>query len=583
MADPDISEGSRELVDITADAVEGMGTHLAQIADIIAQSVMPPKKGERGAAKRCIDKLELYKAFCVDITRRRKEAEGKMEKDLARLREWRKEAGTEGASMIEEMEMLFNKVRAQKKMLESEYQRSANEREKVRMLLQLGDKQKRKMAALAEAYIRRIRVARAETMKRAGVCSWMQCSFDNIRFRFKSAQEAQKLKIQYLQKLRKARAQSRLDCIRRTREQRLLQSCVLAVQEELVERRQEQYLREIRHRYQDHVLILEAQVAQALGDEEKAKDLINEQVRRLEEAKERAKKAERQMKVAQREAREAKADAERARLEAEEARRLQAEAEAREQAAQADARAARNEAAEAHSRADASDAARLKAEKGLRKAEDELRKKARKINSLQRMLVELGAESDSDMPPDERPPAFFINEDGSKAPRPRTRKERMAMAYREAESARWELRLGMAAMIDKDIANAQHIERLRSELDIYKLEVIEVRNANESLAADVEAAAVVLADSATQTLEPIPDLPLAPSTAAASPYSSHRPVFQAAPLVSSPRFLKKTASQPIFMPPLGGPQSELRPPEKIALAPLRKLKRPTSDWRVNWH
>ena len=40
-------------------------------------------------------------------------------------------------------------------------------------------------------------------------------------------------------------------------------------------------------------------------------------------------------------------------------------------------------------------------------------------------LYKLGAESDSDAPPDERAPAFFVNEDGSKVPRPRTRKERM--------------------------------------------------------------------------------------------------------------------------------------------------------------
>ena len=104
----------------------------------------------------------------------------------------------------------------------------------------------------------------------------------------------------------------------------------------------------------------------------------------------------------------------------------------------------------------------------------EVRKKQKKVQSLQRMLAEIGAltapplsggtasqqtvdilpwkgaESDSDAPPDERAPAFFVNEDGTKAlaclrndgvhtghaivdepksvmqvPRPRTRKERM--------------------------------------------------------------------------------------------------------------------------------------------------------------
>uniref|UniRef100_A0A7S0FYJ3 Uncharacterized protein n=1 Tax=Pyrodinium bahamense TaxID=73915 RepID=A0A7S0FYJ3_9DINO len=560
---------------------------------------MPPKKGQRGTARKCREKLELYKAFCADVIQRRKDAEAKMEEDFVRLREWRKEAGTEGADMIQEMEALFDKVREQKKMLEVEAQRSSNEREKVRDLIILGEKKQRRHDALAERFIWKVNTSKAETMKRASVCSWLQCSFSNIRFRFKSAQEAQKLKIQYLQKLRKARAQSRLDCIKRTHEMRTLQSCMLAMQEEAVEMRQERHLEEIRRRYSDHVLILEAQIAQALGDEEKAKELINEQVRRLEAAKEKAREAERQMKLAQRDAREARADAERARMERDEARAEQAAAEARADAAEADAEAARGEAADANDRADASDAARIKAEQAQRKAEDEVRKKTKKIGSLQRMLAELGAESDSDAPPDERPPAFFVNEDGSKAPRPRTRKERMGMAYREAESARWELRLGMAAMIDKDIANAKHIDRLRYELDISQREVNEVRRANEMLAAEAEAAAAAanaFTDATTQTSlqpqhevhAPLPDLPLAPSSAAASQFSPARPVFAPAALLelpsASPRLLLKTASQPILMPPLhsGGDEGP-RMPDKLTLAPLRKLKRPPKDWHVGWH
>lgn len=591
----DISEGARELVDITAEAVEGMGAHLAQIGDIIAQSVIPPKKGARGASRRCQDKLQQYKAFCLDVARRRTEAEEKMAKDFERLREWRKEAGTEGQDMIQEMEALFDKVRLQKQMLATEQNKAASEREKVRALIVSRGRLQARHAALAEDYIRRINAGKDEQKLRAGVCSWLQCSFDNIRFRFKSEKETQRLKIEYLRKLRKARAQSRLDCIHRTQEQRALRACFLAVQEEAVERRQERHLEETRSRYEDHVLILEAQIAQALGDEEKAKALINEQVRRLEEAKERAREAERLMRLAQRETREAKADAERARMERDDALEQKAEAEAQRDAAEADARAAREERDEANARAEASEDARIKAEKAQRKAEDEVRKKTKKINSLQRMLAELGAESDSDAPPDERPPAFFVNEDGSKVPRPRTRKERMGMAYREAESARWELRLGMAAMIDKDVAYQKRIERLHCNLGTSRQEVLEVRRANESLAADVEAAAAAaLADASTQTLPSqsvevhaaLPELPLAPSSAV-SAFSPNRPVFEPAPLVdlpsASPRLLLKTASQPIFMPALHPGDEGPRLPEKPALAPLRKLKRPPNDWRVSWH
>merc|ERR1719440_325754 len=140
---------------------------------------------------------------------------------------------------------------------------------------------------------------------------------------------------------------------------------------------------------------------------------------------------------------------------------------------------------QANNRADKAEAARREAEEMRLQAEEDLRRKLKKIDSLQRMLAELGAESDSDCPPDERPPPFFVNDDGTKAPRPRTRKERMAMAYREAEVARWELRLGLAVMIDKDINNGQVMDRLKFELRLTERECDEVRWANKVLIADV--------------------------------------------------------------------------------------------------
>jgi len=608
MSNADISEGARELVDITAEAVGGMGQHLSQIGDIIANAKMPPKKGERGAARRCKDKLELYKAYCLDVARRKNEIETKMKEDFIRLREWRKEAGTEGTSMIEELEILFNKVRAQEKMLEGERQKVANEKLKVCELVLLIKRKDEKHRMLSEAFINKINWSKDEIRRRAGICSWVQYNFDNIRFRFKAEQESQKLKIDYHRKMRKARAQGRLDCIRREQQQRLLQACILSIQEEAVEARHVRHEEEMRRRYEDHVLVLNGQIAQALGDEEQAKELIAEQVRRLEDAKTKAREAERLMKLAQRDARDAQAEAEKARLEARDAREAQAAAERRADAAEADAREARVEAADANARADASDGLRVKAEQATFKAEEEVRKKAKKISSLQHMLAELGAESDSDAPPDERPPAFFVNEDGTKAPRPRTRKERMGMAYREAESSRWELRLGMAAMLDKDMTSAMHIDRLRHELQFSQREVNEVREANGQLSADLanaeqaarearEAALQVTRGReawATQRLPapevhaPLPELPLASSTAAASPFNPQRPLFEPALLLelpdASPRLLLKTASQPILMPPLYGSE---RPgsgsPEKITLAPLRKLKRPPNDWRVGWH
>eukprot|EP00439_Symbiodinium_sp_Y106_P018084 s4981_g2.t1 len=143
-------------------------------------------------------------------------------------------------------------------------------------------------------------------------------------------------------------------------------------------------------------------------------------------------------------AREARQERDRAiqqRKEAEEAKRVAEEERDAARKAQEDAEASE---AYAKQQADVFQQARIKAEMRQRKAEEQVRKKQRKVQSLQRMLAEIGAESDSDAPPDERAPAFFVNEDGTKVPRPRTRKERMGMAFREAESARYELRLGMA-------------------------------------------------------------------------------------------------------------------------------------------
>merc|ERR1719440_2490988 len=119
---------------------------------------------------------------------------------------------------------------------------------------------------------------------------------------------------------------------------------------------------------------------------------------------------------------------------------------------------------QANNRAEKAEALRREAEEARLQAEEDLRRKLKKIDSLQRMLAELGAESDSDCPPDERPPPFFVNEDGTRVARPRIRKERMAMAYREAEVSRWELRLGLAVMIDKDINTSHKMDALKFEL-----------------------------------------------------------------------------------------------------------------------
>mmetsp|Transcript_25855 Transcript_25855/g.45581 ORF Transcript_25855/g.45581 Transcript_25855/m.45581 type:complete len:239 (+) Transcript_25855:739-1455(+) len=238
------------------------------------------------------------------------------------------------------------------------------------------------------------------------------------------------------------------------------------------------------------------------------------------------------------------------------------------------------------------------------------------------MLAEIGAESDSDAPPDERAPAFFVNEDGTKVPRPRTRKERMGMAYREAESARYELRLGMAAMLDRDSSNEVRIERLKDQVASLFKEVQIVRASNESLkvenaqaferAAQAEeeahqaqaraalietgvlpekqmqtTASTEFVETQELTFAPLNSGPLASSSAGVGPWSPSRPSFApAAGETGTPRALVKTQSTPVFMPPLAAltasSAGSVSSTTQGALAPLRRLRRP-ANWRLSWH
>eukprot|EP00933_Yihiella_yeosuensis_P037748 TRINITY_DN31736_c0_g1_i1.p1 TRINITY_DN31736_c0_g1~~TRINITY_DN31736_c0_g1_i1.p1 ORF type:complete len:653 (-),score=180.38 TRINITY_DN31736_c0_g1_i1:126-2084(-) len=640
----DVSQASRELVDLSAEAIGSLGAHMAQLGVLLKKGALPPPKGDKSTAVKIRDKLNVYNVYTSEVDKRRKDLEDKMKTDFERLAAWRKQSGTEGASLIEELESLYHKIRAQAKEIETEKEKVALEQEKVRLLILEGELKDRKWASLSKAFCEVHDDRRKEISRRAIVCSWIQCSYDEIRFRWKAAAEKEKLKIEHLRRMRKARAQSRLDVINKERLKRVAQACFIALQEEAVEGRTAKHLFELRRKQSDEMCVMNAQLAQALGDEEKAKALVAEQVRRLEEARKAQAEAERQAKIAQREAREARGDAEAARRERDKA--LQQKKEAEELAQKCldeklEAEKARDEALEI---AEFAEQARLRAQAEQREAEEQVRKKQKKILSLQRMLAELGAESDSDAPPDERAPAFFVNEDGTKVPRPRTRKERMGMAYREAETARCELRIGMAAMIDKDQSNQASLDQLRVELGNSMREVREVRWANKVLAedneevaqrcqraealaqqaaararwAEEEASAVKLLDTSpsrpstgpppgstthlsTQEsfartaganlfhADPLgpPNAPLAPSTAGLGSHSPTMPSFFPAPgQGGSPRLLLKTKSQPIIMPPLHGPDG--RPPPggqspQANLAPLRKTRKPPPDWRLGWH
>merc|ERR1719183_940679 len=109
--------------------------------------------------------------------------------------------------------------------------------------------------------------------------------------------------------MRKARARDRLDVIKVEQDKRLLQACFLRFQEEEIEGRHARHLYEIRAAFEDRALLLESQLAQALGDEEAAKALVEEQQRRMEAVRAECKEANRQRKIAEREKRAALEDA----------------------------------------------------------------------------------------------------------------------------------------------------------------------------------------------------------------------------------------------------------------------------------
>merc|ERR1719401_2668086 len=194
------------------------------------------------------------------------------------------------------------------------------------MLLGTIAKRELKIHDLAMTVIEKKDLLRMDRAMRVGVCSWLQCTFDNIKFKFKADQEKERLKIEHHKRLRKACAERRLKGIERERSRRIMQQCFLAIQEETVEMRALRHLEELRRRYEDHVLILEAQLAQALGDEEAAKELVAEQVRRLEAEKKKAKEAEKAMKEAQKDARAARVERDKALKQRDEALDAKAEA-----------------------------------------------------------------------------------------------------------------------------------------------------------------------------------------------------------------------------------------------------------------
>jgi len=117
----DVSDGTRELVDISAEAVQMLGQHLHQIGDLIGGSkITEHKPGERTAAQKIREKFELFAEYQDDKKFEAAQIERRINEDWDRMREWRKYAGNEGASLLEELQSYIKKVKFLKAEMEIE-------------------------------------------------------------------------------------------------------------------------------------------------------------------------------------------------------------------------------------------------------------------------------------------------------------------------------------------------------------------------------------------------------------------------------------------------------------------------------
>eukprot|EP00971_Amphidinium_carterae_P339527 6477382-Amphidinium_carterae.1 len=276
-AEVDLNQAARDTVELNGDEVAALGEHLEEIGSLIATSELYPKKGQKSVVQKISDNLQVYKDYAQEVNKRRTELEQRLKAEFERMQEWRQFAGSEGESLLDQLNGLLDKAKDLQASLKLERTRVAGERGKVQHLLEVSDRKDRKLDALSERILRMASDRKTMESKYQLYMAMMKNSFGEVRFKFRAQQEKERLMVEHHRKMRKSRAQARLDVITRERNKRLLQRCVLSMQEEVVEGRHHRMMTELRTRHNDELLVLNGQLAQALGDEEAAKDLVNEQ------------------------------------------------------------------------------------------------------------------------------------------------------------------------------------------------------------------------------------------------------------------------------------------------------------------
>eukprot|EP00746_Dinoflagellata_sp_MGD_P000009 gnl/MRDRNA2_/MRDRNA2_100020_c0_seq1.p1 gnl/MRDRNA2_/MRDRNA2_100020_c0~~gnl/MRDRNA2_/MRDRNA2_100020_c0_seq1.p1 ORF type:complete len:694 (-),score=154.63 gnl/MRDRNA2_/MRDRNA2_100020_c0_seq1:173-2254(-) len=487
--DTAIVESSREMATLGAEGVTALGVHITKMAQIVSA----------GSSRDAIQQIQMeharYEKQLRSFKDERRRLEDKLHAEHENMVAWRHQMGGRGGpSLIDELRALQKKVAEMEELLGKEKELLAGERIFRVRLEAMQAKQQEKVKEIVKMWMS----DNAAKLIPNIIQLWKRYTDREIKIRIRENTTRETLLIERHRKMRKDSCKRVLNSLRTGHTRLVMATCFLALQEELIEKRQERLNDELKRRCKNDLDIMMMQVAQATGDEEKAKELVDAHHRRLMDAFEATKEAERQRD----EARQAEKDMDEQKALAEQqvSVTLGEKAHALEEKHQAevDAENSRQETQRALEQTAKMNEEMLKA---IEEKEDAILDREmfqRKNRKLTLSLAELGAESDDDEPEEDRAKPWFIDEQGVKRPRPRTRKERMQMSFDEALSCRHEMRLQLAAIIDKDLRQEDRIEKLTDLVRVQDRSLTELKSANDELQGELDAELSVRRNQSSQ-------------------------------------------------------------------------------------
>lgn len=468
---------SREMATLSAEGMSEMGLHLAQMSQIVSGS----------STDEIIQKMQMEHARHEKYIRSFKDQHRRLEIQLQDEQEkmvaWKRQrGGGTGPSLIDELKILQRKVLELEEVMGKDRDMLDAERQFRVRLQHLQAKQQDKVVEMLKMWMS----PGGEKLLPVIIALWKRFTDSEIKYRFKHVKVEGELLVERFRKMRKDGCNRVLKALRLGSTKRAVAMCFLGWQEELVENRFESLHEELTRRHENEMFIAQMQVAQATGDEEKAKELMEEQNRRMEEQERRRVEAER----LRDEAREAEAYMG-------EQKRL---AEHRTSVALGEKEGALEGKRNAELKAEDCEKETQKARrktvmineqmlKALDEKEEALVEKdvyKQKNRRLTMSLNELGAESDDDLPEEDKAKPWYIDEQGKKVPRPRTRKERMQMSFNETLTCRQEMRLQTLAILDTDLRQKHNIDRLTDLVKVREHSYWELKTSHQALQDDLE-------------------------------------------------------------------------------------------------